>query len=398
MMGTPPLTNFTNMTSSTPTSLPYLGPLFMEYTRVVFYAIISIVGTIGNTLVILAYRNPRMRSVTNLFIANLAVADLTVCLINTPVAVIYSTLKRWPFGLFLCKLINYIQGITVFASVGTLMAIAADRYRAIVHPLLPRIRKRHAITIIVAIWIVASIFPFPLFFYQKLDDRSIFCSEEWPSVEAQKIYTVFVAVALYVIPLTVISLLYFLICHNLNSSQATTQEGATRARKSVIRMLVIVVVLFLVCWLPFHVMTLYQNFKPESARQIVFFQVFMFSLWLMFSNSCCNPIVYAVFNRNYRREFGRLLRCQTRGSKLCGKYPGSLYNKDRRFSSDTRTFLKTATNFLLQRKSKAQEDGSFQNGSNQDSSTTPRIVHGNYSNRSGGITRGNEIPCVESRL
>lgn len=84
--------------------------------------------------------------------------------------------------------------------------------------------------------------------------------------------------------------------------------GATRARKSVIRMLVIVVVLFLVCWLPFHVMTLYQNFKPESALQIVFFQVFMFSLWLMFSNSCCNPIVYAVFNRNYRREFGRLLR------------------------------------------------------------------------------------------
>ena len=230
MMGTPPLTNFTNMTSSTPTSLPYLGPLFMEYTRVVFYAIISIVGTIGNTLVILAYRNPRMRSVTNLFIANLAVADLTVCLINTPVAVIYSTLKRWPFGLFLCKLINYIQGITVFASVGTLMAIAADRYRAIVHPLLPRIRKRHAITIIVAIWIVASIFPFPLFFYQKLDDRSIFCSEEWPSVEAQKIYTVFVAVALYVIPLTVISLLYFLICHNLNSSQATTQEGKCRHR------------------------------------------------------------------------------------------------------------------------------------------------------------------------
>ena len=111
MMGTPPFTNFTNMTSATPTSLPFVDPLFMEYTRVVFYAIISIVGTIGNTLVILAYRNPRMRSVTNLFIANLAVADLTVCLINTPVAVIYSILKRWPFGLFLCKLINYIQGI-----------------------------------------------------------------------------------------------------------------------------------------------------------------------------------------------------------------------------------------------------------------------------------------------
>lgn len=73
-------------------------------------------------------------------------------------------------------------------------------------------------------------------------------------------------------------------------------------------MLVIVVVLFLVSWLPFHIMTLYQNFKPQSQREILFFQVFMFSLWLMFSNSCYNPIVYAVCNRNYRREFGRLLR------------------------------------------------------------------------------------------
>lgn len=73
-------------------------------------------------------------------------------------------------------------------------------------------------------------------------------------------------------------------------------------------MLVIVVVLFLVSWLPFHIMTLYQNFKPQSQREILYFQVFMFSLWLMFSNSCCNPIVYAVCNRNYRREFGRLLR------------------------------------------------------------------------------------------
>lgn len=73
-------------------------------------------------------------------------------------------------------------------------------------------------------------------------------------------------------------------------------------------MLVIVVVLFLVCWLPFHIMTLYQNFKPQSPRGMLFFQVMMFSLWLMCSNSSCNPIVYAVFNRNYRREFGRLLR------------------------------------------------------------------------------------------
>ena len=72
-------------------------------------------------------------------------------------------------------------------------------------------------------------------------------------------------------------------------------------------MLVIVVVLFTISWLPFHVTTLYINFKGPGQESILF-QVVMFSMWLMFANSCCNPIVYAVFNRNYRREFARLLR------------------------------------------------------------------------------------------
>ena len=84
--------------------------------------------------------------------------------------------------------------------------------------------------------------------------------------------------------------------------------GGNRARKSVIRMLVVVVVLFTVCWLPYHIISLYQNFKGPGHDSNWFFQLLMFSLWLMFANSCCNPVVYAVLNRNYRREFVRLLR------------------------------------------------------------------------------------------
>lgn len=89
----------------------------------------------------------------------------------------------------------------------------------------------------------------------------------------------------------------------LQPSQST---GARRAKKSVVRMLVIVVVLFSVCWLPFHVVVLYDNFGGKYTNVVL--ELVMFSLWLSFANSCCNPVVYAVLNRNYRREFGRLLR------------------------------------------------------------------------------------------
>ena len=227
MVGSP-LTNFSNVTSlppSSPQQEALVDPVVLKLLRIVFYGVISMMGTIGNTLVILAYRNPRMRSVTNLFIANLGVADLTVNLINVPVTVTFATLEYWPFGLVLCKVINYILGVTVFCSVGTLMAIAADRYRAIVHPLLPRIRTRHAIMIIAAIWTAAFIYPIPLLIYQTMDHSKSLCVEEWPSTGASKIFTVAVTVVLYLIPLVVISVLYFLICHNLNTSQSTAQVG-----------------------------------------------------------------------------------------------------------------------------------------------------------------------------
>lgn len=231
-----PQRNFSNVTSSAPPTSQYedddIDSVTLKWLRIVFYGVICIVGTVGNTLVILAYRNPRMRSVTNLFIANLGVADLTVTLINVPITVAYSALDFWPFGAFLCKAIPYILGITIFSSVGTLIAIAADRYRAIVHPLLPRIRTRHAIMIIAAIWIVALIYPTPLLIYQKLTEDGR-CSEEWPSDQARKIYTVILFVALYLIPLIAISVLYFLICHNLNTSESAAQEGKCLAHKYV---------------------------------------------------------------------------------------------------------------------------------------------------------------------
>lgn len=198
-------------------------PSALKWIRNSLYVLIFLCGTFGNALVILAYRNPRMRSVTNLFIANLAVADLTVALINVPVNITISVIPfhHWPFGLALCKLIPFLSGVSVFSSVGTLIAISVDRYRAIVHPLLPRIRTRHAITIIASIWIVAFVYPVPLLVFTKLVklDETDLCIEHWPSVEGRRAYTILVFVALYLIPLTAISVLYFLICHNLGKTR-----------------------------------------------------------------------------------------------------------------------------------------------------------------------------------
>ncbi|CAF0994282.1 unnamed protein product [Adineta steineri] len=90
--------------------LKYVLPTYYEWMCIVLYLIVFIVGTVGNLLVIIVIqRNRSMRTVTNMFIMNLAAADLLVLLFCLPATVIQDVTKTWFFGLILCKFVNYIQ-------------------------------------------------------------------------------------------------------------------------------------------------------------------------------------------------------------------------------------------------------------------------------------------------
>ncbi|CAF0929094.1 unnamed protein product [Adineta steineri] len=95
--------------------LKYVVPTYYEWMCIVLYLIVFIVGTVGNLLVIIVIqRNRSMRTVTNMFIMNLAAADLLVLLFCLPATVIQDVTKTWFFGLILCKFVNYIQVFFAF--------------------------------------------------------------------------------------------------------------------------------------------------------------------------------------------------------------------------------------------------------------------------------------------
>lgn len=193
------------------------NPLTIEFLPWAFFNTIVIVcGALGNMLVVLAYRNPRMKTVTNLFIANLAFADLNVVLINVPMNILKMKLDTWPFGVAICKIVTSLLAITLAASVGSLIAIAVDRHRAIVHPLKPRMRTRHAFYILIAIWISAIALATPLLVFSKVNSQND-CLEDWPSgtVHWQQVYSLFIFITMYVLPLGTMSGLYFMIYLNL---------------------------------------------------------------------------------------------------------------------------------------------------------------------------------------
>lgn len=65
---------------------------------------------IGNILVCIAvYANTSMRTVTNIFIVNLAIADLLVIILCLPPTVIWDVTETWFLGEAMCKVILYFQ-------------------------------------------------------------------------------------------------------------------------------------------------------------------------------------------------------------------------------------------------------------------------------------------------
>lgn len=88
----------------------YVFPTAFEWVMTTLYVIVFVVGLTGNALVCyVVWRNAHMRTVTNLFIVNLSVADLLVIIVCLPPTALVDITETWYFGVAMCKIVHYIQ-------------------------------------------------------------------------------------------------------------------------------------------------------------------------------------------------------------------------------------------------------------------------------------------------
>ncbi|KAI8507163.1 Neuropeptide FF receptor 2 [Branchiostoma belcheri] len=134
----------------------------VRYLLIIGYGTVILLNVIGNPLVCLVVAmNKNMRNVTNLFIANVAVSDFLVGAICMPLTLVNNLKAGWVFGRVMCTVLPMIMGMTVTASVLTLVAIAVDRYLAVMRPTDDKISNKVTCIVIAGIWTAASAIMIP---------------------------------------------------------------------------------------------------------------------------------------------------------------------------------------------------------------------------------------------
>ncbi|KAM3830393.1 substance-P receptor [Vipera latastei] len=283
------------------------------------YALVVLVSVVGNLVVIwivLAHR--RMRTVTNYFLVNLAFAEAAMAAFNTLVNFTYAVHNVWYYGLAYCRFQNFFPVASVFASIYSMTAIAADRYMAIIHPLQPRLSAAATKVVICVIWLLALLLSFPQGYYSttaELPERVV-CFVEWPQNQTQVsaiTYQVCMTILAYILPLIVIGYAYIMVGITLWAS-AIPGDSSDRyheqvsAKRKVVKMMIIVVCTFAICWLPYHVYFLLQLFNGEMFSEKYIQQVYLAILWLAMSSTMYNPIIYCCLNDRFRVGFKRAFR------------------------------------------------------------------------------------------
>ncbi|EAU77575.1 AGAP001022-PA [Anopheles gambiae str. PEST] len=196
---------------------------FQNQLIIPLYAIIFLLSVVGNLLVILTLaQNKRMRTVTNVYLLNLAISDLLLGVFCMPFTLAGQVLRRFVFGSVMCKLIPYFQAVSVSVAVWTLVAISLERYFAICRPLSSRRWQTqfHAYKMIGLVWTVSFLANSPLGYVQRLlpvgrSTGQMKCREEWPSPAWEKAYVLFHDVGLLFLPLLTMGFAYSMIVSKL---------------------------------------------------------------------------------------------------------------------------------------------------------------------------------------
>lgn len=327
----------TDTLAFSPTARPFVSDLLI---CVVTGAVI-LATLVGNALVILAVLLVRkLKQPPNFLLVSLAVADFCVGLIVMPIALIKSLTDKWIMGEVICRLWTSADLTLCTASIINLCMISVDRYCAVSRPLryAAQRTRRRILSYIFIVWTIALIVSTSALVIWPTKSVVNTCQ-----VNQNVVYQIYATTLSFYGPTLIMIILYVKMWlaakrltdqdriaknsvnykesnlekksqHSAHRPSAILQKiplvhngkvhdrGEGKARKT----LGVIMSVFIICWVPFFILALYNSFTGTPPEH----WIDGLALWLGYSNSLLNPLIYCKYNRDFRIPFREMLCCR----------------------------------------------------------------------------------------
>lgn len=286
--------------------------------------LMNTVSLTGNLLVCLAvYKNPRLRTTTNLYIIGLAVTDLLSATFVMPFTAGVLMTRKWPFGKVYCDIQAFLVNFGLFVSTSIMGLTAFNRYVRIVQTNIYNFffspKKSRAILASLSVFI-ANYIAVPSF--AGLQDFAFVpeyatCHITHTSEAGMIAHYSLVVFFFLILPFSVAIFCYLKVFkaikqHNLEVAPALQSRirnaRITTQEIKISKSLFVVVLGFGMCWIPAWILAIIMRFRliPSLPRD-----VYLVHTALVFLSSSTNVFIYAGMNNSFKAEFRRLLSCRT---------------------------------------------------------------------------------------
>ncbi|XP_028985586.1 gonadotropin-releasing hormone II receptor-like [Betta splendens] len=269
-------------------------------------------------------RGRRLASHLRPLMLSLASADLMMTFVVMPLDAVWNVTVQWYGGDALCKLLCFLKLFAMQASAFILVVISLDRQHAILYPLdALRAHRRNRHMLLIA-WSLSLLLASPQLFIfrairvEALDFTQCVTHGSFSRHWQETLYNMFQFTTLYIVPLLVMTCCYGRILLHIHQQHVRDKAGESylrrsgtdiipKARMKTLKMTVVIVLTFVVCWTPYYLLGIWYWFQPDMLQvtpEYVHHGLFVFGNL----NTCCDPVIYGFYTPSFRADLAACCR------------------------------------------------------------------------------------------
>ncbi|XP_053253790.1 C-X-C chemokine receptor type 3-2-like [Podarcis raffonei] len=292
---------------------------FSRYFGPAVFSVAFVVGLVGNGLVLaILGRRPCPWLFADCYLFQMAVADLLLTF-TLPFRAVQFT-QGWVFGEVSCKLVGAISTMNSYSTVFLLTCLSMERYLVIIHAMQLHhlVKLPHTYLLSALVWIACfGLSVVDLHFRSATyapQAGAVICHLRFDAGQAESWRLGLRLVSFlfgFFLPLLVMAVCYFRVFHRL-------RQASIFCRHQAVRILLVILVLFVLCWAPFHGFIFVDSLQRlghvarDCAREKILDFGLLFTESMGLVHCCLNPLVYALMGVKFRRELSMLFRCRDR--------------------------------------------------------------------------------------